>query len=85
MLRNVTFPGIRPDPCNYWVSRTHATPCPLKTRTMTRISDRLRAELDALRASHERSDARLRELLADTRELIARTDREIAAAEHWED
>ena len=52
---------------------------------MTRISDRLRAELDALRASHERSDARLRELLTDTRELIARTDREIAAAEHWED
>lgn len=85
MLRNVTFPGIWPDLCKYGVSRTHATPCPLKTRTMTRISDRLRAELDALRASHERSDARLRELLADTRELIARTDREIAAAEHWED
>ena len=36
---------------------------------MTRISDLLGAQLEALRASHERSDARLRELLADPREL----------------
>lgn len=51
---------------------------------MTRISDRLRAELEALKAAHERSDARLQRLLIDTRELIARTQLEIDAAEHWE-
>ena len=84
MLRSVKIPGIRPDSCNDGVSRSHATPCPLKTRTMTRISDRLRAELEALKAAHERSDARLQRLLIDTRELIARTQLEIDAAEHWE-
>lgn len=85
MLRNVKIPGIRPDPCKYGVSRSHATPCSLKTRIMTRISDRLKAELEALKAAHERSDARLQRLLIDTRELIARTQLEIDAAEHWED